>query len=361
MRRGILWLAAVCVVLVTPVIDATAAVTCGDTWSVSERGDFQAYWWDIAVADKNHAWAVGVDVNDAPLVVGWDGSAWSNVTPAQMPSSSSLVRAVRATEPTNVWIGGSYFDRAAQTNRALIMHWNGTSWTQEATPDGRSQRITGLWADASGDLWAAGVEYTGGRYVGLVLHRSGTTWERIRVPRRIDHERYLYDISGSSPTDIWAVGYDYDEATKLAVPLMLHWNGSSLSRVPTPKLAQTSNTSFVGVTAVDGSNAWAGGYQANSEQALLERWDGKTWAVVPLLDHTGYEGIQGVDATSTSNAYAVGYRNGHPTIRRWDGVVWKTVDPPWSVGTGIDVTTTANDGTWAVGSAKWEVIASTCA
>jgi hypothetical protein len=260
-----------------------------------------------------------------------------------------------------VWVGGSYFVSATQTTYALIVHWNGTSWTQETTPDAKFPRINGMWGSSSGDLWAAGVAHAGGRYVGYVLHRVGDAWERIRTPRKADVARMLFDISGSSSTNIWMVGYDYDKTTKLATPLALRWNGASIERVPTPKLLKSSNQGFVGVTAVDETHAWAGGYLLNGDQALLERWDGTSWHVEPLRDHTGYEGIQGVDATSISNAYAVGYRNGHPTIRHWDGVSWTSAKPPWPSGVATEVTATTTHGIWVVGSSSnWEVVASTC-
>jgi hypothetical protein len=361
MHRRISYVAGALLLLSMMPARATAAVTCGETWSVSERGAFHAYWWHVAVGDESHVWVTGTTVDDYPIVAFWDGTTWTDATPPQFAGTSSSLRAAWSTGPSDVWLRGNYFDDVTQMSLPLIMHWNGSSWVQEATPDSKSARLMALWGSDSGDLWAAGVGHTGGRYVGLVLHRVGTTWESVKVPRKIDHERWLYDISGSSSTDIWAAGYDYDKVAKVSVPLMMHWNGVSFDRVPTPKVPVSSNTSFSGVAAVDDSNAWAVGYLLDSEQALLERWDGASWHIVPLSDHTGYEGIQGVDATSTTNAYAVGYRDGHPTIRQWDGIAWSSVNPPWSNGTGIDVTATATDGTWIVGSgSNGEIVASTC-
>jgi hypothetical protein len=127
-------------------------------------------------------------------------------------------------------------------------------------------------------------------------------------------------------------------------------------------VAAGPNQGFVGVAAADRTHAWAGGYLHNGDRTLLERWNGTQWQIVPTRDHIGYEGIQGVSAASSTDAVAVGYRNGHHTIRQWNGLAWSTVDVPWRRGGLNDVTATASSGTWAVGwsATSQDLVASTC-
>lgn len=65
--------------------------------------------------------------------------------------------AVRARSRTDVWVGG---------DAGLVLHWNGTTWTDSATLAGDA--IQDLWSpgSATADLFAVGAE-------GMILRRTG--------------------------------------------------------------------------------------------------------------------------------------------------------------------------------------------
>ena len=71
--------------------------------------------------------------------------------------------------------------------------------------------------------------------------------------------------------DVWAVGNTVVNGTDQ--PLAAHFNGTSLSAVPTPTLSQGGN--FYGVATVASNNVWAVGYQnvGSSLNILIEHWD----------------------------------------------------------------------------------------
>jgi hypothetical protein len=334
---------------------------CGDTWTISHDGTFSTFWEDVAIGDATHAWAVGHDWTDRMMIAAWNGSDWETVTPEILPTGISNLYGVWADAADDAWAVGSYYDGDPDTSRALILRWDGASWTQEPAPNGRTVRLESVWGDGAGDLWAAGVEDVGGRYVGFVIRRVGGAWERVRFPRHDGHAVLLLGISGSGTDDIWTVGGDRYIDSSIEHPVAFHWAGSSWDRVKTAPIPAFS-ASFSGVSVVDGTHAWAVGTQSDDDRMLIERWDGTAWQQEQIPDHSGLESLEGVAASSSTSAYAVGYRNGHPLIERWDGALWDNVRPPWRRGNFTNVDHVTGLGALAVGSHyNHDAIATTCA
>jgi hypothetical protein len=357
--RGLIVLALLLVPVVTP--PPPVGAVCPDAWVVSDDGSFSTYWEDVTIADATHGWAVGYTNNDEMTIAAWDGSVWTDVTPTLLGPTSSALFSTWAISPTDVWAAGSYSDTTTGTSRGLLLHWNGAVWQQETAPDGRSARPRSLWADATGDVWAAGVEFVRGRYVGMVLHRVDSVWTRMPVPRQRGHEHWLDGITGTGPKDLWAVGYNFNIATGLSRPLALHWDGVAWSRVRTPPVPDSGTTGLSDVSALDASHAWAVGYLRNSDRILLERWDGVSWHRELWRAYRGSEALQGVVAVSSSLAYAVGYHGTHPLILRWNGTDWSPDTTPWTRSGFADIAYKTGAGGLVVGRHNGDAIVAKCA
>jgi hypothetical protein len=122
------------------------------------------------------AWAVGNTIDtvsgsfqpDKPLALHWDGAAWS-VAALPALSDPGLLAAVTASSTTGVWAAGRV------GNGTLILHWNGTSWTQENSPNGPDGEtlLNGISAvpGSATEVWAAGINLpTDGGYRTFVAH-----------------------------------------------------------------------------------------------------------------------------------------------------------------------------------------------
>ena len=112
-----------------------------------------------------------------------------------------------------------------------------------------------------------------------------------------------------------------------------------------------------GVDAASASNAWAvGTYNTDtSQKTITVRWNGRTWKQVPNPSPGPEPSLSGVAAASASAAWAVGATKtaiGQPTIiAHWNGTAWKQEASP-SPGTGSSltgVTATSVGNVWAVG------------
>src|SRR5262249_38482127 len=122
----------------------------------------------VSAVSPTDAWAVGVSGNStctaaATLVLRWNGSAWSRVSSPYPGAACNYLTAVRALSPPDAWAVGQSCPFAINTCHSLILHWNGTAWSQMASPNPGSDGfdpLTGVSADSATDAWAAGLYCT---------------------------------------------------------------------------------------------------------------------------------------------------------------------------------------------------------
>jgi hypothetical protein len=118
---------------------------------------------------SDDVWAVGSWMpniyNFVSLVEHWNGSAWSVIPSADVPTSSAdYLRAVSEVTPTDVWAVGN--DDISGFSGTLVEHWNGTAWSVVPSPNPGPDlgegggypfnQLNGV-AASSDALWTAGV------------------------------------------------------------------------------------------------------------------------------------------------------------------------------------------------------------
>jgi len=97
-------------------------------------------WPRATIADSaTDAWAVGWarDLDKFAtyhsVTLHWDGTSWSQVPnpdPFGGDGGTSQLFAVSAVSPTDTWAVGTCTCLGTDTNQTLIMHWDGTAWSQ---------------------------------------------------------------------------------------------------------------------------------------------------------------------------------------------------------------------------------------
>jgi hypothetical protein len=123
----------------------------------------------VTAPSKNDAWAVGVSGSGAsagPLVLHWNGSAWSK----QAMPAGFLPWAVQSSSPDNVWIFGS------DDGSSEAMVWDGSLWNTVALPLDLGLTVV----LSASDVWGTtGSSCTGGNdatCTTTVWHWNGATW-----------------------------------------------------------------------------------------------------------------------------------------------------------------------------------------
>ena len=278
----------------------------------------------VAALAANDVWAVGFQ-SGTMLIEHWDGGQWSVVPPPYLVASDTRLNAVDGTGPNDVWAVGSYIPQITG-NDSLILHWNGSSWSvvpsPEPYPDTDSQ-LHGVTALAENDAWAVGYVWNPQGYAEtLIMHWDGSSWTRVPSPSMTNpggnyqsvYYNYLTGVSAVSPDDIWAVGYYRNYWGDLHQSLALHWDGSEWTLAEPPG-DEPDLTTLSGVVAMSADNVWAVG------------------------GHTIPEDIWGNDGNST------------PLIEHWDGEQWSVVTGTVASGKGhlYGVDGASPNDLWAVG------------
>ena len=219
------------------------------------------------------------------------------------------------------------------------------SWKIVQSPTISGAILVGVSGTSPSDVWAVG--YLTDQSAALIEHWDGRTWTLTnQIPRIV-----LNDVVAISSTDAWAV-----QGSGVAE----HWDGTSWTKVIVPSPG-TSSTLFK-VSATSSSDVWAGGYysDANGLHPLTIHYDGTSWTWVPAPDgsQTGTNVFRAITAVAPGDAWGVGYQslgglNFQPLTEHWDGTAWTVVpaDPPPS---GTDnqfwsVSGSASNDVWAVG------------
>jgi hypothetical protein len=338
----------------------------------------------VAVLSSCRAWAVGHYFNgttDQTLTEHWNGSVWKLV-PSPDPGGSSNFNdlySVAATSASNAWAVGLHFNSIAP--QTLTEHWNGTAWKLVPSPNPggptNNQLLQGVAATSASNAWAVGFYFNGTTGVlTLIEHWNGSAWAQVPSPNPgITRPRanVLTGVAATSASNAWAVGY-YSNGTADQT-LIEHWNGTSWRHAPSPNPGGSANDNhLLGVAATSASNAWAVGYYIKgiAKQTLIEHWNGTSWRQMPSPNPGGTTNdnvLNGVAATSASNAWAVGdYNNGiakQTLIEHWNGTSWRQVPSPNPGGSANDnglngVAATSAANIWAVGAAAGQTVALHC-
>jgi hypothetical protein len=259
----------------------------GRSWSVSEMpdtGEPESHLGATSANSSGDVWAVGNwarpgKLEGGGLALHWDGTHWQNVPVPKAPPVAETggpydsLESVSGSASDDVWAVGSSLNVPETTSETLTVHWDGSRWAIVPSPNVEPEPGTGnidntliaVAVTAPDDAWAVGsFEEKGLRHVlpttnrPLALHWDGIRWRTFPLPDVGQGD--LNGVAAVDRDDVWAVGQtvvnsggDYKVS-----PLLLHWDGSTWSRVTAPT---EGDASLSAVTAIPGGGLWAVGTQ----------------------------------------------------------------------------------------------------
>jgi hypothetical protein len=251
----------------------------------------------VSGVSSRDVWAVGYaedfgSFKSTTLTEHWDGTAW-RLVPSPNPGGDSLpnrLYSVAAVSSTTVWAVGA----AGFPGKPLTLRWNGSAW--QVVPNACKVPLQSVTAipGLTVDLWAVGSATT--------CRYGAVGWSVVPSPQPPPGEAYqLQDVSGTSPKDVWAVGYrviDGGEHPEFA-PLIEHWDGRQWSlNVSLP------GQSLYGVKAIAPNDAWAVG--TDGARQIIYHWDGSSWSAVPTPS-PGAGRLEEIEASGSADLWAVGW------------------------------------------------------
>ena len=272
----------------------------------------------VAAVSRADVWAVGRLDQSAierygGLILRWNGRYWSKVAfPTPKGTSNYLAfNAVTAPTSRDVIAVGEYLPVAGPDVRPLAERWDGHRWSvMPTTPIAGCaagfRAVTALpthrWQVAVGGC----VSSVTTRRRPLIEAWTGRKWARVSSPRTAGT---LNDVVAVSPTSIWAVGDTTPDDYHQGRPLVEHWDGRGWAMVATPRLPFGGD--LRGVARIPGCRGlWAVGMRFTSGGAgrvLTERWDGRSWKIVPAPSPDDFDALNAVAAGPRHRARGVGF------------------------------------------------------
>ena len=214
-----------------------------------------------------------------------------------------------------------------------------------------SGALVAVAATSARNAWAVGTAGTGSK--ALIVHWNGSRWSS--VPTGAPAGTPLRAVAASSAGNAWALG-------GFTGAVLLHWNGRAWKRF---SLSAPAGTYLDSVSVTSPANAWIVGNilpgTAGAERGFALHWNGSAWRRVSLPRLSlpaGYQGsvLTGVSATSSGNAWAVGAfvseaaGAGGGFALHWNGKSWKRVSSaPAGQGTPVAVAATSASHAWLIG------------
>jgi hypothetical protein len=287
----------------------------------------------VSAVSATDAWAVG-NSNSGPLILHWNGSKWA-ATPSPDANPAYFLNGVTAISATDAWAVGEWTDSSTRT---LILHWNGSKWSQVTSPSPSPiNSLFGVSAASATDAWAVGsyLPTASSPLTNLTEHWNGTAWSKVASPSPGAATNTLFGVSTVTPTDAWAVGETLATSPGELKTVVLRWNGTDWTRVASPDPGTSFNV-LDGVSAVSASDAWAVGNSSSNKgdtaSTLILRWNGTGWTRVPSPspnpNSSGVNNLAGVSTVSPGSAFAAGSSDDAYTgvnlalIEDWNGKTW---------------------------------------
>jgi hypothetical protein len=179
-----------------------------------------------------------------PQLVRWNGSTWIRETvPAACDSGS--IQALRAFSPTDVWASGSLYGRTRDS--IWMLHFNGTIWTAQAllpagTTSGEIWDIDG----SPNDLWAVGNRVGAGNPA-LIMHYDGNSWSQVPVPtNQVSQANTAFHVRVLGPGQVMVAVDAFPAPSK-----WLLYDGSSWTTI-----AYTPNSFYAAALGINELYCW---------------------------------------------------------------------------------------------------------
>jgi len=287
--------------------------------------------------------------------------SWT-IQPVPLPpgATNAYLPAVSCPSAASCTAVGSRFE--TWTNRPwrvtegeLAEHWNGSTWTTQATSrpadEGATGTLSGVSCTSAASCTAVGdYQNRSGNYLTLAEHWNGRSWaiQATPTPPAVAFVS-LKGVWCTSAASCTAVGYYATGLTSgPGATLVEYWNGSTWTIQPTPNPSGAEVSILTGVWCASAASCTAVGYSVGTSQAsltLAERWNGSIWTIQPTPRPSGStsSALSGVSCTTTASCTAVGGAIESPNTRltlaeHWNGSTW-TIQPTPTPSGPIDDST----------------------
>lgn len=245
------------------------------------------------------------------------------VLPTGVPKN---IYAVWGTAADNVYAVGA---------QGALLHWNGGSWTMQASLGGGQADLRGVFGTDAKHVWAVGA-------AGVAAAFDGSVWKALPMLSGPANFNGVFAATKKGG------GYDVWAAAQQGLYRVTEQGGQT----GFAKFNPTPYGNFLGIHGADADNVWAVGMTG-----VIAYWNGQLWKQQVSSTSIALRSVWAADA---SNVFAVGEKG---QILRYDGSAWKAMQSP-TQQTLLSVWGASAKDVWATGSrgtvlhydgVKWQV------
>lgn len=165
-----------------------------------------------------------------PLTLHWDGTQWNQTNDPQ--SWVKDISAASVSPSGDLWVLGRESFESSQLASAVRIASNG-QWRQLAMPTMKFASVTSMFAFSANEVWAVGDKRlgypsdAGPSQIGtrsLVMHWDGTAWSEVPGPDP-SYIQSLESVTPAAENDIWVVGSSSENEDAQPRPMIAHFVG----------------------------------------------------------------------------------------------------------------------------------------
>jgi hypothetical protein len=235
-----------------------------------------------------------------------------------------LALGVWGSSGTDLFVAGR--DSAA-LSRGVILHYDGERWVEQFRADVYEGALVGIWGTSPTDVFAAGGD-------GLLLHYDGHQWSRTNASDYDHFNSYYRVVWGSSTTDVVVGG------TMEGIPnrgLVRRYDRGQWPEVgghgygTHGYIYDISGTSPTDVYVVGSDSPYDVPPEDEWESHAIRHYDGASWTTTfESIQYYGmtaeqYDEVRGVWVNTPNDIFAVG---GRGRILHYDGQTWRRMTSP---------------------------------
>lgn len=300
----------------------------GTSWSTTTaiNGSSQASTLnDVSCTSANFCMAVGGTsdtTSQVPLAEVWNGSAWAASAPIAITQQSffGYVRCLSAT--LCVASGDSYtITDGIYSDTMISEEWSGSSWTQlTVSPPAPSAVIDQMSCPSADSCTAVGYvpTYSSPGVFSVssaaIEQWNGSSWSQIASPASTT------DLN--SPSGVWCSSASDCIMTEVITggSQILSWNGSAWSNMPSAtstqnqvELQSVTCESSTFCMAVGDNPTFNSDNEETADTTVAQLWDGSTWSTSQTPTANTFASLFDVSCVSQSLCMAAGHQGASPT------------------------------------------------
>jgi len=291
----------------------------------------------VAVGTSSDAGSSGAQA----LVESWDGRSWS-VAMAPHPAGNVWLNSVACPAMDRCIAVGSMNSSADPRGGRALAEMGPRPWTISPIPSpGLHAALQSITCLSAGDCVAVGswIVSAGDLPRTLVESWDGTSWSVVPSPAP-GNDSWLEAVACASTAQCVAVGSystNYNDMNANGSTLVESWDGRTWSVTPSPGPGIDSWLGAVACPSPDSCIA-TGSFNPNGDpwfptwRTLVETWDGSAWSIAPSPSPGQQAALLAVSCGPPGSCLAAGSSSpagttggSHALMESWDGQSWALV------------------------------------